>query len=654
MLDAYKQVFNRLYYTEDNTNWDIIGDNILLLIEHKHEVSTTAVRQAMKQLFDNYNRLTDDVKQRYTTYFVIGVGEAYCIYNTKLQRTSLTFEDIKTMSMTAYNVANEIHSVNQIIYNELSLQKQQKTLFIASILICLKIDNNFLTNYNNITIADKIIETIDNYYSDKPFTNIFKFMSKTIKNSSIIPITNKLINIVKHSDSDVLNKFYHEFCQWNKNDDKQSGIVLTPEDIVKLMVSELSINQSDKVLDFCCGTGSFIIECGKHTDKLYACECSDERYSLAKCNFILNNYSTKNLIYSSCFDYPYVSNSFDKVIINPPFALDCQDNLNIDNNTLGWTEFTKEQRFVIYAIELLKPGGIGCMIIPRSNFDINSKNKQRAAFKQCILEQCHVLKVINCNSKVFYPVASVECAIIVLQKRKQPIAITSEYTTDIITIDYSEDGYTTHKNKRYKTSSPHPIETTKTITPSSNWNYEQLLADIGDDELTDMIMNYNIDYEASIKKLLYHQQPKRVFKPIFKQCLLTDFLRIISFKGYQTNSSQPGKYPLYGCSCVNEPVKFINNYSIDTNTYSEYTKHNGVLCINKTGNGGAGYCFIQRGRFALNPSVFMCEILTPLSNTNACYIGYQLHKIYSRGNSMNINKFNAQLVNIIVNDSECY
>ena len=50
----------------------------------------------------------------------------------------------------------------------------------------------------------------------------------------------------------------------------------------------------------------------------------------------------------------------------------------------------------------------------------------------------------------------------------------------------------------------------------------------------------------------------------------------------------------------------------------------------------------------------MCELLTPLSNTNAYFIGYQLHKTYSRGNSMNIDKFNTQLINLIVNDGECY
>ena len=199
MLNAYKEAFNRFYHTEGNTQlfkqfkpdgWDIIGENILVIIENKHEVSAQAVKQAIKQLIGYYKLLSDDDKQRYTTYLVVGVGEgptfSYCIYNTRLQRTNLMFSDLAKQTTrldttSAYNIASEIHSVNQIIYNELALQKQQKTLFIASILICLKIDSNFLNNYSDSTIADKIIETIDNYYSDKPFTNIFKFMSKTIK-----------------------------------------------------------------------------------------------------------------------------------------------------------------------------------------------------------------------------------------------------------------------------------------------------------------------------------------------------------------------------------------------------------------------------------------------------------------------------------------
>ena len=582
----------------------------------------------------------------------------YGIFNDKLQRTKLTFEDIKkkTQQMTTSitNPAKVIHDINQIIYNELTLQKQQKTLFISSILICLKIDENFLVNYGNDTIADKIIETIDNYYQDKAFTNIFKFMSKTIKNSSIKPITERIITIMKTFNGDLLNSFYHEFCQWDKNDDKKYGIVLTPEDIVKLMVKELNINENDKVLDFCCGTGSFIIECGHYTKNLYACESSDERYAIAKCNFILNDYFTNNLVYSSCFNYPYASDSFDKVIINPPFALDCQDDENINNNSLQWTDFTKEQRFVIYAIELLKPGGIACVIIPRSNFDVNGRDKQRVVFKQRILEHCNILKIYNCNPKVFYPVASVECSILVLQKLAQPREITNEFTTNLLTIDYSNDGYTTNKNIRYKQGEASPIEIQKQITPICSWNYEAVISDIIDaNELEQMIIEYQIDYEASMKKLFFRQRQPPLITPTFKRYRLTDIAQPLTVKTFQTNKTQHGDIPLYGCSTLNNPVKFIDSFTIDTNTHEdELINKYGVLCVNKTGDGGAGYCFVRRGKFAVNPSIFVCKLLIPISNANACFLSLQLHKIYSRGNSLNVDKFNTQQVNLIENDGE--
>ena len=68
----------------------------------------------------------------------------------------------------------EIHNLNQYLYdNSINLSKSQKTLFIASILICLKIDKDIIADYNETTnsylIADKMINIINNYYDDKIF-----------------------------------------------------------------------------------------------------------------------------------------------------------------------------------------------------------------------------------------------------------------------------------------------------------------------------------------------------------------------------------------------------------------------------------------------------------------------------------------------------
>ena len=289
----------------------------------------------------------------------------------------------------------EIRELNQYLYdNSINLSKSQKTLFIASVLICLKIDDKILDGYdestNSFLIANKMIEIINNYYDDQLFTNNFKFINKSLHNKHLYYIINKIKIDIKQYGKDILNQFYSDFCVWDRNNDGKLGIVLTPDDIVNIMVNESfkcyyqlhNKNDKDKhnikMIDFCTGTGSFLIKGSKYTNLLYGCECGDERYSLAKCNFILNDLDYSNLKYNSCFNEPYESNYFDISIINPPFSNKCKDELN-PNNTTNWKSYTKEQRFIMYQLELLKVGGIGCCIVPRNNF--NNNIKARIIFK---------------------------------------------------------------------------------------------------------------------------------------------------------------------------------------------------------------------------------------------------------------------------------
>ena len=60
----------------------------------------------------------------------------------------------------------DIKKLNKYLFdNSITLNKSQKTLFIASVLICLKIDDNILSDYdessNFYLIADKMLEIIN-------------------------------------------------------------------------------------------------------------------------------------------------------------------------------------------------------------------------------------------------------------------------------------------------------------------------------------------------------------------------------------------------------------------------------------------------------------------------------------------------------------
>ena len=87
--------------------------------------------------------------------------------------------------MNCNNLFNqqEIRNLNQYLYdNSINLSKSQKTLFIASVLIALKLDENILSDYdestNSFLIADKMITTINKYYDDSIFASNFQFIKK--------------------------------------------------------------------------------------------------------------------------------------------------------------------------------------------------------------------------------------------------------------------------------------------------------------------------------------------------------------------------------------------------------------------------------------------------------------------------------------------
>ena len=256
---------------------------------------------------------------------------------------------------------NEIHKFNQYMWdNGIILNKSQKTLFVASILLSLKVDENFIKDYNinkpGFIIADKILELIQKGYNDEIFTNQFNFLKKSLKNKYLYDLINKIYIDVKKYGKDILNKFYNEFCKYDKNNDTKLGVVLTPHDIIEIMIKELNIKKNDVVLDFCTGTGSFLLEASKYSKKLIGCEYNEERYALSKCNFILNDLEYSNLYYNSCFNQKFIK--VDKSIINPPFSCNCQDE-EVNENITNWKNYNEEQRFLLYQIQCLKENGLG-------------------------------------------------------------------------------------------------------------------------------------------------------------------------------------------------------------------------------------------------------------------------------------------------------
>ena len=675
MQNAYESIFNHEYHTEANNElfnslipdgWDII-DNVLIIIENKRLFKHK--EEGKNQLFNYFDNLSDDIKSKYVTYLILGLGNNkksfnYVIYDSNKKETNLTIQDVhNNLQIKPKFDEKEIRNLNQYLYdNSITLSKSQKTLFIASVLICLKINENILNDYDDscdsFLIADKMIDIINNYYEDPLFTINFHFIKKSLHNKHLYHIFSVIKNDIKCYGKDILNQFYSEFCIWDRNNDGKLGIVLTPDDIVDLMVTKTFdyyhqyngkvINPS--LIDFCTGTGSFLIKGSKFTNSLYGCEIGDERYSLAKCNFILNNLNCSNLKYNSCFNEKYESNYFDVSIINPPFSNKCQDELN-PNNTTDWKSYTKEQRFIMYQVELLKENGIGCCIVPRNNFNNNIKANNE--FKKNLMNYCQILEVITCNNKVFVPNANVECTILIFRKYNNNEIDNdgpNDYQTKII--DYSDDGFKIKKNIRYYDHKAIIKEQLKILKPNDDWNYQNLLNDITDNILIQMINEYNNNYNYALNKyiinknLQHNEHNNLVFKTFikfnkvyhWKSFKIGDLIELVNVKKrFKVDESEKGTYPLITrTSKDNGITKFINDYSIDFN------------CFTIAPSGSVGYCFYHKYFIGVDGIIKVFKLKEDNINPHliAMIITHNLTNKYSYTNGLIIDKILNEIVSI--------
>ena len=669
MQKAYESVFKHEYHTETNSElfdslipdgWDIINDT-LIIIENKRLIKDKT--KGRDQLFNYYDNIKDN---HYQTYLILGLGcnkksFRYVIYDSNKNETTLTLDNIyDSLHIKPKIDEKEIRDLNQYLYdNSITLSKSQKTLFIASVLLCLKIDDKILDGYdestNSFLIADRMIDIITTYYDDSLFSNMFYFIKKSIHNKHLYHVFSVIKNDIRLYGKDILNQFYSDFCVWDRNNDGKMGIVLTPDDIVDLMVTksfdyyyQFNKESNPKVIDFCTGTGSFLIKCSKFTNSLYGCECGDERYSLCKCNFILNDLDVKNLSYGSCFNINYQSDYFDISIINPPFNNKCKDELN-NNNKTNWKSLSKEQRFIMYQVEFLKENGIGCCIVPRSNF--NNTIKSVNEFKEKLMNYCQILEVINCNSKVFVPNANVECTILIFRKYNQiknQSINTKNNQTKII--DYSDDGYKVKKNIRLFDHKPVIREQFKVLKSTDDWNYYNEFNIIQNDILNQMINEYNINYNYSFNKYLINknlhckENNKMIFEEFIKYSKVTnwkvirinEYFETVKVKSLKINECCDGIYPLISsCSGNNGIGKFINTYSIE----GEF--------ISVARNGSVGSSFYQNGQISITTDIIL---LKPLKDINlhlvAMILNNYLPSRYSYSNKLSNDKLMNEIINV--------
>lgn len=318
---------------------------------------------------------------------------------------------------------------------EIKMTERHKPIFIAGLLIALN-DEDFAKTYINLpsfnSVITNITSAIDNVLRDSGIKyNRIQYIKQAFKNLldnskfAAIPLGNKksiawyieelemkIKPMMDHADStiDALGVFYHEFIKYSGGDGSGLGIVLTPQHLTEFMCNLAGVNKNSRVVDICCGSGSFLVTAMSmmfkdanpeeveriRQDGLYGVEFDDELYTLAVANMIIRKDGKSNIYFGDCFDSRIVRDLKAKNIniglINPPYS---QDDV-------------VELEFVEHLLDILAVDGTGVVVVPMS-CAIGTKFKE---VRKRLFEK-HTLKaVFSMPDDIFYPTGTNVCVMV--------------------------------------------------------------------------------------------------------------------------------------------------------------------------------------------------------------------------------------------------
>lgn len=318
---------------------------------------------------------------------------------------------------------------------EIKVTEAHKPIFIAGILIALN-DEDFAKSYSSLPSYKVVMQNIQNAIETvlaaseiknsriSYIKQVFKILQDNTKFAEI-PLGHsksitwyieqlelKIKPMMDYADStvDALGIFYHEFIKYSGGDGSGLGIVLTPQHLTEFMCDLAGVNKNSRVVDICCGSGSFLVTAMSkmfsqanpedveriRKDGLYGVEFDDGLYTLAIANMIIRKDGKSNIYKGDCFDEKITSELKGKHIniglINPPYS----------------QKDKEELEFVEHLLDILVPSGVGVVVVPMScAIGTKFKETRKRLFAK------HTLKaVFSMPDDIFYPTGTNVCVMV--------------------------------------------------------------------------------------------------------------------------------------------------------------------------------------------------------------------------------------------------
>ena len=421
------------------------------------------------------------------------------------------------------------------------------------------------------------------------------------------------LNIASAIDSgiDVLGEFYEQFLKY-ANDANELGIVFTPRHITDWAAKLLNIKYDDIVFDPACGTGGFLVAALDNVKKdknnrntfksgnFYGIDSDPVIATLAIVNMIFRGDGSSNIIEGDSLRSE-LDIKADKVLMNPPFALD---------NAFEW-------QFVDVALKFIKDGGLLFAILPTSVMTSGDNKRQELSWRRNMLKEHTLIAVITLPEDLFYPNVSKGTHAIILQCHRP-----HNTSTDKVLWAILKDGKVRTKTQKMSLSEGNMdsiakaignyIATKTTPTPIRKELDCRLLdidslecapeTFIGEYETNNygcdvsFVKNNLIDGKSVIER---KGKEKELTLPKCGLFSLTQFFKSINKgKSGRVKTLPSGYLPLISTSEYNNGISsFVNKNSVNI-VYPPGT-------ITISSNGGSCCAFYHDYEYAANPDVFV-------------------------------------------------
>jgi len=186
---------------------------------------------------------------------------------------------------------------------------------------------------------------------------------------------------------------------------KALGQYFTPLKVTKLIVDLLCIRAGARVFDNCCGHGAMFwhLPQGCYATGI---ELQEEAHRVATALF-----SHQTIIHGNCLEY-LVENQFHYALINPPFGLNWETDLNLDLIGYGG-KIVSQVACLELSIRSVVPSGYVAVILPRGTL----RRADMVSFRRWYRNQTKVAAVIELPKETFREQGTeAECSLVILQK----------------------------------------------------------------------------------------------------------------------------------------------------------------------------------------------------------------------------------------------